>query len=140
MSRPLLSDELWEMLKPVIPKRAYRAKAGRPSITNREVLTGILLVLKTGIAWEDLPREMRCGSGMTCLRRMREWQADGTWDDIRRIMNTSSRVGRYIDWARAERPVRTTVGVSGAIDPLALSNGALSKLIPRRSRKTHNNR
>lgn len=136
MSRPILPDELWEMLKPVIPKRAYRAKAGRPPVTNREALTGILFVLKTGIAWEHLPKEIQCGSGMTCLRRLREWQADGTWEEIRRIVITCSRVGRYIDWARAERQIRTTVGAGEKVDPVALSNGVFPRPMARRSGKS----
>ena len=45
-------------------------------------LTGILFVLKTGIGWEDLPAEMNCGSGMTCWRRLRGWQAAGVWDRL----------------------------------------------------------
>ena len=31
-------------------------------------------MLKTGIPWELLPQEMGCGSGMTCWRRLRDWQ------------------------------------------------------------------
>jgi len=43
------------------------------------VLTGILFVLQTGIPWEYLPQEMGCGTGMTCWRRLREWQEAGVW-------------------------------------------------------------
>ena len=42
-------------------------------------LTGILFVLKTGIAWEDFPCEMGC-CGMTLLNRLRQWQRAGVWD------------------------------------------------------------
>jgi transposase len=38
-------------------------------MSNRAALTGMLLVLKSGIPWERLPQEMGCGSGMTCWRR-----------------------------------------------------------------------
>ena len=57
-------------------------RGGRPRLDDRKALTGILFVLKTGIPWEDLPCEMGCGSGMTCWRRLRDWQADGTWVKI----------------------------------------------------------
>src|SRR6266700_5741875 len=71
MAKPLLSDELWELVEPLIPKveRRYRFP-GRRRIDERKVLTGILFVLQTGIPWEYLPKEMGCGSGMTC------WRAD----------------------------------------------------------------
>ena len=45
---------------------------GRPAIDNRIIVAAILFLLKTGIAWGDLPREMGC-SYKTCLRRLKEW-------------------------------------------------------------------
>jgi hypothetical protein len=41
-----------------------------------------LFVLRTGTPWEYLPTEMECGSGMTCWRRLRDWQAAGMWKQI----------------------------------------------------------
>jgi transposase len=64
MSRHELSDEQWAVLEPLIPQK--RAKRGRPRNDNRQTLNGILYVLKTGCAWEDLPREY--GSDSTCWR------------------------------------------------------------------------
>ncbi|GGU74868.1 hypothetical protein GCM10010211_46000 [Streptomyces albospinus] len=40
---------------------------------DRKVLCGILFVLYTGIQWEWLPSELGFGSGMTCWRRLRDW-------------------------------------------------------------------
>jgi transposase len=73
MAKPLVSDELWAMVEPLIPRveRRYRFP-GRKRIEDRKVLSGILFVLQTGIPWEYLPQEMGCGSGMTCWRRLRE--------------------------------------------------------------------
>ncbi len=82
MAKPLLPDELWAIIGPMLPPRAPSAKGGRPRLDDRKALTGILFVLKTGIAWEDLPQEMGCGSGMTGWRRLRDWQADGTWQRV----------------------------------------------------------
>src|SRR5436190_23728255 len=69
MAKPLVSDELWAIVEPLIPKveRRYRFP-GRMRIDDRSVLTGTLFVLQTGIPWEYLPQEMGCGSGMTCWR------------------------------------------------------------------------
>jgi transposase len=68
MVQPLVSEELWEVFEPLIPRveRRYRYP-GRKRIDDRKVLTGILFVLKTGIPWERLPRELGCGSRMTYL-------------------------------------------------------------------------
>ncbi|WZO99354.1 transposase [Isosphaeraceae bacterium EP7] len=78
-----------------------RSKGGRPPVGNRGAFTGILFVLKTGIPWEDLPCEMSCGSGMTCWRRLRDWQADGTWGNIHKELLSRLRGADRIDWSRA---------------------------------------
>jgi transposase len=65
ISKPLIDDELWAVIEPVLPgpkPRRFRVP-GRKPIDNRRALTGILFVSKTGIGWEDLPQEMGCGSG-----------------------------------------------------------------------------
>ena len=66
MAKELLPDALWARIAPEPPK----PKGGRPRVSDRAALTGILFVLKTGIPWEYLPAEMGCGSGMTCWRRL----------------------------------------------------------------------
>ena len=64
MAKPLLSDELWEIIEPILPPPPARPKGGRPPVDDRKALTGILFVLKTGLPWEDLPWEMGCGCGI----------------------------------------------------------------------------
>lgn len=66
MSSFLVSDALWVVIEPLLPVIPVRAKGGRPRVPDRAALTGILFVLLTGIPWEMLPREMGCGSGVTC--------------------------------------------------------------------------
>ena len=101
MAKPLLPDELWEVIAPVLPKWTPSPKGGQPPVTDRAALTGILFVLKTGLPWEDLPCEMNCGCGMTCWRRLRDWQADGTWDKIFKILLEKLRGADKIKWERA---------------------------------------
>ena len=101
MAKPLLPDELWELCEPVIPALSKSPKGGRPPVGNREALTGILFVLKTGIAWEDLPQEMGCGCGMTCWRRLTAWQATGVWDKLHRLLLEHLQRADQIDWSRA---------------------------------------
>ena len=66
MGKPLLPDGLWERIKPFLPPEKRRPKGGRPRVSDRLALTGILFVARTGTAWELLPAELGCGSGMTC--------------------------------------------------------------------------
>jgi transposase len=68
MPTALIPDGLWELIDPLLPPRAHRPKAGRPRLSDRACLSGILFVLRSGIPWEMLPQEMGCGSGMTCWR------------------------------------------------------------------------
>jgi transposase len=73
----LVMDELWATVEPLLPRRRVRRKGGRPRVDDRAVLAGILFVLRSGIPWSMLPLEIRCGSGVTCWRRLREWQRWG---------------------------------------------------------------
>src|SRR5262245_29685903 len=80
MARPLVPDEFWEVVQPLLPRHWARpGKRGRPPVDDRACLSGIVLVLHSGIPWEMLPQEMGCGSGMTCWRRPRYWQRKGVW-------------------------------------------------------------
>jgi transposase len=69
MSKPLVTDELWEIIEPLLPEEAPKPKGGRLRVPDRAALTGIIFVLKSGLQWEMLPQEVGCGSGMTCRRR-----------------------------------------------------------------------
>ena len=102
MASPLVPDELWEVVEPLIPKveRRYRYP-GRKRVPDRQVLTGILFVLKTGIPWEALPKEMGCGSGVTCWRRLREWQEQGVWQGLHEALLAKLNAAGEIDWQRA---------------------------------------
>jgi transposase len=100
MAKPLVDDELWNVVEPLLPRRPVRPKVGKPPADDRVCLTGILFVLKTGIAWEDFPCEMGC-CGMTLLNRLREWQRAGVWDSMHRVMLDKLRAAGGIDFSRA---------------------------------------
>jgi len=103
MAKPQLDDDLWILIEPILPKpkRRRRRYPGRKPISNRQVLSGILFVLKTGIGCEYLPLEMGCGSGMTCWRRLRDWQRRGIWTKLHRLLLDKLREADKIDWSRA---------------------------------------
>src|SRR5215211_3927494 len=105
MSTPLVPDELWAIVEPLLPRpegtRPPKPKGGRPRVPDRAALTGIIFVLKSGILWEMLPRELGCGSGMTCWRRLRDWQEAGVWEAIHRALLDKLGGADRIDWSRA---------------------------------------
>jgi len=103
MAKPLLSDALWSVIEPILPApkpRRFRFP-GRKPVGDRQCLTGILFVLKTGIPWEDLPQEMGCGSGMTCWRRLRDWRRAGVWARLHATLLANLQEAGQIDWCRA---------------------------------------
>jgi transposase len=100
MAKPLLPDELWEIIEPRLPKRPPRPKGGRPPLDDRKALTGILFILRTGIPWEYLPQEMGCGCGMTCWRRLRDWYRAGVWDNIHHFFLNCLRQAKRLDFSR----------------------------------------
>ena len=103
MAKAILDESLWQLVEPVLPPPKPRRKKypGRKPISNRQALTGILFVLKTGIPWEYLPQEMGCGSGMTCWRRLRDWQEAGVWDRLHQLVLTVLHEQGALDWSLA---------------------------------------
>jgi transposase len=97
MAKPLVPDELWSIVRPLLPPHPPQPKGGRKPVDDRKCLAGILFVLKTGIGWEDLPQEMGCGSGMTCWRRLRDWQAAGVFDRLHEALLAKLREAGLID-------------------------------------------
>lgn len=93
-------ERIWQIVGPLLPKAPPRPRGGRRRLSNKSVLRGILFVLETGTPWEYLPAEMGCGSGMTCLRRLREWQAIGVWDLIRAVLLAVMKEAHRFDWNR----------------------------------------
>ncbi len=101
MAEPLVPDELWEIIEPLLPKHEPSPRGGRPRINDRKALAGIVFVLRSGIPWEMLPQEMGCGSGMSCWRRLKEWQDAGVWDKFHlTVLNRLQKAG-LINWDRA---------------------------------------
>lgn len=102
MAKPILDDELWALIQllPPPPKPRRSRCPGRKPLGDRAVLTGIPFVPQSGIPWEMLPQEMGCGSGMSCWRRLREWQQAGVWDRLREILRARLLAADRIGWSR----------------------------------------
>jgi transposase len=65
------------------------------------VLCGILFVLYSGIRWEFLPQELGFGSGMTCWRRLRDWNEAGVWQKLHELLLSELRAADLLDFSRA---------------------------------------
>jgi transposase len=125
MARELVPDALWEMIEPLLPPDKPPKSNGRPPIRNRPALTGILFVLRTGIPWEYLPKEMDCGSGMTCWRRLRDWNELGVWDRVYETLLAHLNGVDGIDWSRAVVDSASVRAVFGGTKPVpTLQTGA----------------
>ena len=111
--KPLVTDDLWAVVEPLLPKRRPHRKGGRPWVDDRAALTGILFVLRSGIPWRLLPLEMGCGSGVTCWRRLREWQRRGVWKRLHRALLEALAAADRIDWSRAALDSRSLPAKKG---------------------------
>ena len=102
MATGLLDDELWRLIEPLLPvrKRCFH-HPGRKRLDDRRTLAGILFVLRTGIAWQQLPQELEYGSGMTCWRRLKEWQQAGVFQALHERLLAQLRSDGRLDLSRA---------------------------------------
>lgn len=96
-----MPDELWDRLEPLLPQRKRRFRyPGRKPLPDRDVLCGILYVLHTGIQWEYLPQELGFGSGMTCWRRLRDWNDAGVRQRLHEVLLAELNAALRLDWSR----------------------------------------
>ena len=94
-----INNDQWKLLEPLLPKARLSPKGGRPAINNRQVLEGILWVLRTGARWQDMPD--RYPSASTCWRRLRLWEEHGVWLDVwRKFLSMLDEKGA-LDWQEA---------------------------------------
>jgi transposase len=133
MSLVEVPDELWEVVRPLIPQapRRYRYP-GRKRLDDRQALNGILYVLHTGIAWHDLPQEFGYGSGVTCWRRLREWQQAGVWERLHQVLLQRLHQAGEIDWSRAiadSSHIRALLGGSRRGRPRSIVGAAAQSTI-----------
>jgi transposase len=127
MAKPIVTDELWDLVAPLLPQEPPKPKGGRPRLADRAALTGIIFVLRTGIPWELLPQEMGCGSGMTCWRRLRAWHEAGVWHRLHRVL--LDRLGEQdgIDWSRASVDSTSVRAKKGAKPPARIQRIAAKR-------------
>jgi putative transposase len=75
-----VSDEFWEKVEPLIPPAPSHAKGGRTRMDDRKAFSTMIYVLRTGIQWNALPREM--GASSTVHDRYQEWERAGFFEEL----------------------------------------------------------
>jgi transposase len=117
MSKRLVPDELWTIIEPLLPPEPLKPNGGRPRVPDRAAFAGIIYVLRSGIPWRMLPKEFGC-SGVTCWRRLRDWQKARVWHALRLVL--LDKLGRLgpIDWSRASLDSASVPAKKGARRPV----------------------
>jgi DNA-binding GntR family transcriptional regulator/transposase len=108
-ARPVIDDLLWASIEAQLPPAKPRRflHPGRKPVADREALSGIVFVLQNGIQWNELPAEMGFGSGVSCWRRLRDWQQSGAWDRIHGVLLSKLAGADQIDFSRASAGTST---------------------------------
>ena len=97
--KPFVSDSQWNIIKDLFEAPDPSPEGGRPRVDARACLKGILLMLKNGARWKDLPEKYP--SPATCWRRHKAWTEAGllvkAWERLIRIMDRR----KLLDWSQA---------------------------------------
>lgn len=87
-----LTDQEWELLAPLIPQAA----TGRPRVSDRQVINGMVYKIRTGISWRDLPE--RYGPWQTVYTRFRRYAIDGVFTRALQQIQARADAAGDIDW------------------------------------------
>jgi transposase len=104
LAATIISDDLWQLLKPLLPVKPAQVPGGQgrphgPEVDDRAALAGIILALRDKLAWRAIPIEIGC-SGQTCRTRLREWQSSGTWRQIHSLLLEHVPGAFHLDWTK----------------------------------------
>jgi transposase len=91
-----IPNALWERIEPLLPNYKRSCKGGRPRLPLRNVVTGILYVLRTGCQWKAMPREF--GSGSAIHSYFQEWVQRGVFQKLWRLALAEYDDLKGIDW------------------------------------------
>lgn len=94
MKRRDLTNEEWEKLQPLLP--AQKPKTGRPALDHRQIINGILWILRTGAPWRDMPE--RYGIWSTISSRFYRWRKAGIWERLLKEIQEKADAANQLDW------------------------------------------
>jgi transposase len=120
--KPLLSDKQWNKMAPLLPQPTPSTKGGRPFADNRQVVEGLLWMLRTGARWCDLPPQYPSPS--TCWRRLRDWEESGVWLQVWHTFIEELDEAGHLEWEETF--------ADGSFAPA--KKGRRSRMYPKRQR------
>jgi len=91
-----IPDALWDRIDLLLPIYKRSRKGGRPRLPLRNVVNGILYVLRTGCQWKAMPRQF--GSGSAIHAYFQEWVKLGVFEDLWRLALEEYDDLKRIDW------------------------------------------
>jgi transposase len=94
MNRGDLSNEQWQRLEPLLPP--LKPRTGKPNRDHRQVVNGILWILRTGAPWRDLPE--RYGSWQSIATRFYRWQKANIWQQVLECLQADADQQGKLDW------------------------------------------
>ena len=112
-----VSDEFWEKVQPLIPPTPSHAKGGRTRMDDRQAFAAMIYVLRTGIQWNALPRQM--GASSTVHDRYQEWERLGFFEQLWRAGLLEYEELEGIEWEWQ--------AIDGAMTKAPLGRGASGK-------------
>ena len=94
-----IADDLWARIEPLlpVPQPKRRDRPGRPRQDNRQVMTAIFYVLRTGCQWKALPRSL--GAASTVHDRFQEWRQAGVFERMWQAGLQEYDTLKGLDWA-----------------------------------------
>ena len=117
MAQEWVTEDLWDIIRKLLPAQSPRPKGGRPRVPDRNCLMGIIFVLRTGCAWNQIPPELGAASGPTCWRRFKAWTEAGLWPRLwQEVLNRLGRKGG-VNLKRAVIDSATVRAVFGGYTP-----------------------
>ncbi len=123
-----VSEEFWSGVEPLVPRPPSRAKGGKPRTPDREVFSAIVYVLRTGIQWNALPREI--GASSTVHDRFQEWVREGFFERLHEagLMEYDELAGiewewQSVDGAMGKAPLVPKGDTGGAAGPNPTDRG-----------------
>ena len=112
-----VSDEFWEKVQLLIPPTPSHAKGGRTRMDDRQAFAAMIYVLRTGIQWNALPRQM--GASSTVHDRYQEWERLGFFEQLWRAGLLEYEELEGIEWEWQ--------AIDGAMTKAPLGRGASGK-------------
>jgi transposase len=101
MAEQLVPDEVWAAVRPPLPPSRHIPRAAGPGSRTERCWVGSSMCCGPACPGGCSRRELGCGSGVTCWRPLRDWQAAGVWEALHhRLLDWLGDEGQ-VDWSRA---------------------------------------